>query len=81
VSFGLENAPTLNQDGYGILNARGIYSSGPDGRYQIAVWGENLTDTEYCGFLAELRGLSENVRCAPNIGTPTYGVTVGMRFE
>jgi iron complex outermembrane receptor protein len=81
VSFGLENAPTLNQDGYGILNARGIYSSGPDGRYQITVWGENLTDTEYCGFLAELRGLSENVRCAPNIGKPTYGVTVGMRFE
>jgi iron complex outermembrane receptor protein len=81
VTFSLGNARNLSQDGYWNLNARGSYIFGPQQQYEIAIWGENLTDSEYCTTVTSLAGLSESNLCAPNDGQVMYGISALVRFE
>lgn len=78
VTYGLDNSPELGEGGFWTLNARATYALD---RYEITVWGENLTNTEFCAFKTTVRGLSDTTKCTPNIGEPTYGVTVKLKFE
>jgi iron complex outermembrane recepter protein len=65
------------QDGYWLLGARVGYGSADD-RYEISVWGRNLTDTEYRRNWFDVGSAGFN---GINKGTPrTYGVTFSIRL-
>ena len=78
VYFEDENTPGLEQDAYGLFNLRmGVTLA--DGRWDIGVWGSNLTDEEY---------LIDAGNTGRQFGTPTfvagqpraYGITAKVRF-
>ena len=78
VYFEDENTPGLEQDAYGLFNLRmGVTLA--DGRWDLGVWGSNLTDEEY---------LIDAGNTGRQFGTPTfvagqpraYGITAKVRF-
>lgn len=82
--------PQTAQDGYALVGAR-FAINGPDDRWNVAVFGSNLTNQGYCSaqfyqVLDTAFGLrngtfpgSTGVRC--NVATPrTYGVSGTFRF-
>ena len=78
VFFEDENTPGLEQDAYGIFNLRmGVTLA--DGRWDIGVWGSNLTGEDY---------LIDAGNTGRQFGTPTfvagqpraYGITAKVRF-
>ena len=85
----IDNNPQVLQDGYALVSAR-LTLSAPNDRFNIAVYGENLTDEGYCGvsFYQPLSGqLGLNnaanggtfTRC--NTGAPrTFGVRLSTIF-
>jgi iron complex outermembrane receptor protein len=78
----IENQPEKFTDGYGLVNARASYAFGPNNRYEVAVWGRNLTDTEYCDTYGDLRGgIGESISCLRNDPLVTYGITASIFFE
>ncbi|MBL0923789.1 MAG: TonB-dependent receptor [Sphingomonadaceae bacterium] len=78
VYFTAFNLPLEEQGDYGLLNARLSWTDA-DERFNIAVYGQNLTDTEYYTFgqnALATQGVAYNY-----LGRPReYGVTVGYRF-
>jgi iron complex outermembrane recepter protein len=83
-----DNNPQTVQDGYALLSARATLI-GPDGRWQAAVFGQNLTDKGYCTSLAyqpfgALIGGQAGGRAALRcniVGTPrTFGASVAVGF-
>ncbi|MCK9504637.1 MAG: TonB-dependent receptor [Porticoccaceae bacterium] len=65
----------LQNDGYGILNARLSYVP-PSESWTISVWGNNLTDKEYFQDV-----VAAGVGLRGSYGAPrTYGVDVSYRF-
>lgn len=81
VFYSITNDPRLIGASNWNLNARGSYAFGRNGQFEISVWGENLTDAEYCTGATTLEGLAESILCIPNDGEPLYGLTVTVRFE
>jgi len=83
VEYDLGNNPALAESDYWMLNARASYRFGPGERYEISVWGKNLTDTEYCALKFDLNGLGfGNVyTCQANEGMPFYGGTFTARYN
>lgn len=79
-TFDIANADILTEGSYWIVNVRGAYRWGPEERYEVAVWGNELTGDEYCRSLTSLQGLAESVACVPSLGRPTYGITASMHF-
>ncbi|MEJ2789982.1 MULTISPECIES: TonB-dependent receptor [unclassified Pseudoxanthomonas] len=78
VYFEDENTPGLEQDAYGLLNLRmGVTLA--DGRWDLGVWGSNLTGKDY---------LIDAGNTGRQFGTPTfvagqpraYGITAKVRF-
>ena len=78
VYFEDENTPGLEQDAYGLLNLRmGMLLD--NGRWDIGLWGSNLTDEQY---------LIDAGNTGRQFGTPTfvagqplsYGITASMKF-
>jgi iron complex outermembrane receptor protein len=78
VYFEDENTAGLEQDAYGLLNLRmGVTLA--DGRWDLGVWGSNLTGEEY---------LIDAGNTGRQFGTPTfvagqpraYGITAKVRF-
>ena len=78
VYFEDENTPGLEQDAYGLLNLRmGVLLD--NGRWDIGLWGSNLTDEQY---------LIDAGNTGRQFGTPTfvagqplsYGITASMKF-
>jgi iron complex outermembrane receptor protein len=70
--------PEKAQDGYALVNARFVLGR-QDGRWDIELWGQNLTDAEYMqvAFDAPLQTGSWNAF----LGAPrTYGVTFRVRY-
>ena len=64
-------------DAYGLLSARITYVS-PDGNWDVALFGTNLTDSWYRlgGFSATLGGVDQGV-----VGRPReFGISLGLRF-
>ena len=81
VTYDLGNAANLSQEGFWIVNARGAYTFGDNGQYEVNVWGENLTGEEYCISMTSLAGLSESNLCLPNLSDPIFGVGLKVHFE
>ena len=48
VGGAIDNNPQVLQDGYALLSAR-LTLSAPNDRFNVALYGENLTDEGYCG--------------------------------
>ncbi|WP_298283539.1 TonB-dependent receptor [Novosphingobium sp.] len=68
----------ITQPSYGLLNARIQYSLA-DGRYTIAAYGTNLTNTYY--YLGGINGAGTFGSVTADIGRPReYGVTASVRF-
>lgn len=71
-----------------FVNVRGIYSFGKRAQYQLAVWGENLTDETFCNDLGPLDDpfapatddLTSTNICSPNDGKARYGITATVSF-
>ena len=78
VSFQLENDPLERQPAYGLLNLRATFVL-PDDRFRIAVFGTNVTDTEYLTNAQDtLRG---NGTAFGGIGRPReWGIELGVNF-
>ncbi|NNC99082.1 MAG: TonB-dependent receptor, partial [Gammaproteobacteria bacterium] len=84
----------LSTDAYTLLNANLSYRFGQDQRYNLSVFGKNLTDEHYCGAVLindanAILGNSTNPGSAfsmnalcrvSNASTRTYGVSFGMSF-
>ena len=80
--FTIENFPGKSQDGYELVNARASYTFGPSNRYELAVWGKNLTDTEYCQEKQDLTGgFGESIPCIRNEGLIMYGLSASLLFD
>jgi outer membrane receptor protein involved in Fe transport len=93
IQTGSDLFPEKEQQGFTVVNAR-IGVSGPDGRWSIEAWAQNLFDEKYAqvGFNSPLLGggtIAQTARGGPTadqlfgafLGEPrTFGVTVRTRF-
>jgi iron complex outermembrane receptor protein len=71
-------APVEKEKGYTLLNARIGYGAS-DGRWEVALWGDNLTDEEYRVYAFDsslFAGVVAGVYGKPQ----TYGVSATFRF-
>lgn len=64
-----------------LLGVRGSYSFGPDERYQISVFGEDLLASKYCKYQFSLQAINGTVTCNASEGRAMWGLTAGMRFN
>ncbi len=62
------------------VNARVNYVFGPQQRYEIAVFGENLTENETCAYKWDLFAFSGTTYCVANEATAFYGVQGRWNF-
>lgn len=70
-----DNAPQNRVKGYGLLNSRLAWSS-PNGRFEVAIWGKNLTNKSYITAIAPVITQDQL-----NFNEPrTYGVQFSARF-
>ncbi len=78
VFFTAFNSPLEEQDGYGIVNARLSWMDASE-RFNLAVYGQNLTDTEYYTFGQD--ALATQGVAYTYLGRPReFGVTASVRF-
>ncbi len=71
------NAPSNLEDSYWLVGARATLFS-EDDSWSVAVWGKNLTNTEYRSYVNDLPGFGWllNIYGPPR----TYGVTASFNF-
>lgn len=81
VTYDLANARNLSQEGFWNLNARVSYAFGSNEQYDISLWGENLTEEEYCTTQTSLAGLSESNLCLPSLSEATFGLSGTVQFD
>jgi iron complex outermembrane receptor protein len=62
------------------VNARAAYAFGAARQYEVAVFGNNLTNEKYCVEIQDLRGVSGSFYCVPNDGEVRYGLQARMNF-
>ena len=72
--------PEKEQDGYALVNAR-LGMRGPEQRWSIELWAQNLFDTEYqqVAFNTPVPGLGHD-RARPFVGSPNFA-TAGQLFS
>jgi iron complex outermembrane receptor protein len=70
-----DNAPQNRVGSYGLLNSRLAWAS-PDDRYEVALWGKNLTNTSFITSIAPVITQDQLNYNEPR----TYGVQVSVRF-
>lgn len=74
----LSNATTGIQPGYGVLNLR-LGVGGPDGKWAVEVWSENLADKGY--YQVAFTGPFQIGQTDAFLGDPrTFGVTLRAKF-
>jgi iron complex outermembrane receptor protein len=71
--FEASNIPTQKQEGYIDVDARASLTS-PDGRWQVAVWGKNLTDELVATYVTAFAPYHQVL--VPYAPPKTYGVTL-----
>lgn len=76
--FYAANEPITRQGSYSTVDARLSYQTG-DGRWEFALWGKNLADTDYYNFRLDVGSLSY---CGCGVAAPrTVGGTVSWRMD
>lgn len=79
VFFSPFNLPLERQSGYGLLSARLTVASENEGRYSLAVYGDNLTQERYYTFGQD--ALAAQGVAYSYLGRPReYGVTASLKF-
>ncbi|MEO8113748.1 MAG: TonB-dependent receptor, partial [Phenylobacterium sp.] len=71
--FEASNIATQKQEGYINIDARASLTS-PDGRYELAVWGRNLTDELVATYVTAFAPYRQVL--VPYAPPKTYGVTL-----
>jgi len=66
-----------------VFDASADYRFGPNGRYQVSLWGRNLGATQYCYTRISMAGtgFGDVEACAPNEATRFVGVSVRAQFR
>ncbi|WP_439621068.1 TonB-dependent receptor [Hyphomonas sp.] len=79
IFFTVFNISAASQDSYGVVRARATYAPA-GGRYQVALFGENLSDESY--FTNQiLTGTTYGAEFVGSLGAPrTYGIELSTRF-
>lgn len=73
------NSPFEKEDGYGLLNAFMRYTSA-DGRWELNLWGRNLTDETYIAWAQDLIAIGDS-HTSVWFGRPReYGATLRFNF-
>jgi iron complex outermembrane receptor protein len=62
------------------INARAGFAFGADDKYELSVYGDNLTGEKYCVEIQDLRGVSGSFYCVPNEGEARWGVQFNANF-
>jgi iron complex outermembrane receptor protein len=62
------------------VNARIGFAFGASQQFEVALFGNNLTDEEYCVEIQDLRGVSGSFYCVPNEGEARYGLQARVNF-
>lgn len=71
------NTVLSSVDGYALVNARASMGS-EDGKWELALWGQNLTDEAYVQYLNELPTIGVVLE---SVGYPrTYGVEISYKW-
>lgn len=73
--YAADNQPLHEQAGYGLLGASLGFRPGDD-RWQVSLWGENLTDKQYVTYLATIGPFTAGLPGNPR----TYGVKVDYNW-
>ena len=73
------NRQDAYQEGYGLLNARAVYTL-PGERWSFAVWGRNLADEEIISNNIITAPLYNSLRVGSMLPPRTYGATVSFDF-
>ena len=63
-----------------VINARAGLMFGADNRYELALYGDNLTGEKYCLEIQDLRGVSGSFYCVPNEGDARWGLQFSANF-
>ncbi|NJL28146.1 MAG: TonB-dependent receptor [Thermoanaerobaculia bacterium] len=73
----ITNSPLIEEDGYGLVNARVTWSP-PSDRWELALFGTNLGDESYLehGAISPAVGLATGISGRPR----EWGLNVGLRF-
>jgi hypothetical protein len=83
VQYDIRENPVFHEGSFWIVNVRGSYRFGAEREYEIAVFGNNLTDTEYCMQRTDnvsSSPFSGTGRCTGNAGEPIFGISGSMDF-
>lgn len=83
VDFKRNNLPQFRSDSYSLLNARATYITG-DGRWELSLFGRNLTDDRYATYIT----VGRNAASEADINVPVtvhgdprqYGILVSRNF-
>jgi iron complex outermembrane receptor protein len=62
------------------INARVSYVFGSDQQFEVAAFGENLSENETCSYKWDLTGISGTTYCVANEAVAFYGVQGRIRF-
>lgn len=81
MAHNLDNRSQNIEDAFGLINARAAYRFGPEEQYEIALWGKNLNDEEYCVSRSNLTGTVGGIACITNEGLPLYGLSASLKFD
>jgi iron complex outermembrane receptor protein len=63
-----------------VINARISYAFGAEQQYEVAVFGENLTEDEGCHYKWDLTGISGTTYCVAREATAFYGIQGRITF-
>ena len=68
-------------DDYGFLNARITYAFGQNQQYELALWGNNLTEEYACARVIWGPSSAQNYSCFVSAyGEALYGLTFEVNF-
>jgi iron complex outermembrane receptor protein len=62
------------------LNARVSWEFGSEGQYELALWGDNLTEDKRCSYKWELTAVGGGAYCVTTDGQAMYGLSGRVTF-
>ncbi|MCZ6503446.1 MAG: TonB-dependent receptor [Gammaproteobacteria bacterium] len=80
--------PFQRKDTQFYINARAAFLFGGEEQYEVALWGDNLTEEKFCTQIEPLDSffeigpdpLTSTASCNPSTGQRTYGITAKIIF-
>ena len=86
-SFLFARDPYSTKAATSVLDASAAFAFGPEDRYEIAVWGDNLTEERFCYDIGLVDNpavtagqLTSTGACSPSPGQRRFGLTGSVRF-